>query len=328
MANINDIKFRLDHDIMMIIKFWGVRGSIPHSLDTKGWVAHFEKLMSEFFKAGFSKPEQINNFISSKHVAEVGGFGTATTCVEVSQGGHSIIIDGGSGIKSKSDIGDFNNQKEFHILISHFHFDHIMGLPFFTPHFMKGYKINYYAVHADTENVIKNLFKKPTFPVAYDRLAGDISFHRLVPHQKNTVNGFSVTPYEMDHPDLCYGFRVEKNGKVYAHAVDNEATRRTKNELGIDSGLYENADLLYFDAQYDEDDMSQKKGWGHGTCDRGFEICAGFGLKQVLFAHHDPSFSIADSWRQKAKAAETYQKKFHQLNLKWDFAFEGQVVEL
>ena len=132
----------------------------------------------------------------------------------------------------------------------------------------------------------------------------------------------------MDHPDLCYGFRVEKHGKVYAHAVDNEATRRTKNELGIDSGLYENADLLYFDAQYDEADMSLKKGWGHGTCDRGFEICSSFGLKQILFAHHDPSFSIADSWRQKEKAAETYQKKFHQLNLKWDFAFEGQVVEL
>lgn len=312
----------------MNVKFWGVRGSIPHSLDTKGWITHFEKIMADFFKQGFSRPEHVQSFIKSQHAAEVGGFGTATTCVEVSDGSQSILIDGGSGIKSKSDLSDYRGQKEFHILISHFHLDHIMGLPFFAPHFMTGFKINYYSVHPETENVIKGLFRKPTFPVAYEKLEAEIRFHSLVPHQKNQVNGFTVTPYNMDHPDLCYGFRVEKSNKIYAHAVDNEATRRSKLELGIDSGLYEKADLLYFDAQYEEEDMIQKKGWGHGTCDRGFEICANFGLKQVLFAHHDPAFSIEDSWKQKKKAVETYQKKYPHLNLTWDFAYEGQVVEL
>ncbi len=316
------------HDNWMNIKFWGVRGSIPHSLDTRGWITHFEKVMRNFFESGFSKPDQIAKFIESKHVTEIGGFGTATTCVEISQGAQSIIIDGGSGIKSKSDLGDLAGQKEFHIIVSHFHLDHIMGLPFFTPHFIKGYTINYYSVHDETENVIKGLFKKPTFPVSYEKLQADIRFHKLLPHKKNQVNGFEVTPYLMDHPDLCFGFRVERDKKVYAHAVDNEAVRMSKSDLGIDSGLYENADLLYFDAQYDEDDMKLKKGWGHGTCDRGFQICANFGLKQVLFAHHDPAFSIEDSRRQKEKAAATYEKRFNNLNLNWDFAFEGQVVEL
>ena len=101
----------------MNIKFWGVRGSIPHSLDTNGWIVHFEKLMHDFFAYGFSKSEHIKKFIDSKHAAEVGGFGTATTCVEVSDGSQSIIIDGGSGIKSKSDLGQYAGQKEFHILI-------------------------------------------------------------------------------------------------------------------------------------------------------------------------------------------------------------------
>lgn len=284
--------------------------------------------MTDFFKSGFSKPEQIKQFIKSKHPAEIGGFGTATTCVEISDASQSIIIDGGSGIKSKSDLGDYNNQKEFHILISHFHFDHILGLPFFTPHFMSGYKIHYYSVHPETETIIRNLFKKPTFPVAYEGLKAEIYFHKLTPHQKNQINGFTVTPYNMDHPDLCYGFRVEKNNRVYAHAVDNEATRTTKAQLAIDAKLYENADLLYFDAQYEEEDMNVKKGWGHGTCDRGFEVCANFGLKQILFAHHDPAFSIEDSWNQKKKAAETYEKKYSHLNLQWDFAYEGQIVKL
>lgn len=292
--------------------------------------------MADFFKSGYSKSEQIAQFIKSKPPAEVGGFGTATTCVEISSGEKSIIIDGGSGIKAKSDQAQYSNKNmnqksasnEFHILISHFHFDHIMGLPFFIPHFLKGFKIHYYSVQQETEQIIRNLFKKPVFPVAFEGLGAEIYFHQLKPREKSMINGFQVTPFEMDHPDPCYGFRVEKDNKVYAHAVDNEAVRKTKTELGSDAGLYVSADLVYFDAQYEEEDMSTKKGWGHGTCDRGFEICANFALKQILFAHHDPAFSIADSWQQKNKAQTTYQKKYSHLNLTWDFAYEGQVVEL
>jgi phosphoribosyl 1,2-cyclic phosphodiesterase len=312
----------------MNVKFWGVRGSIPHSLDTSGWVLHFEKIMADFFSSGFSQSSEINEYIKSKKITDIGGYGTATTCVEITDGPHAIIIDGGSGIKTKSDRSDYSGRKEFHILISHFHSDHIMGLPFFSPHFLKGYTIHYYSVHPETESIIRNLFQKPIFPVAFENLSADIQFHKLVLHQKNTVDGFTVTPYQMDHPDLCYGFRVEKNNRVYAHAVDNEGIRLTREQLGLDAGLFEKANLVYFDAQYDEQDMNLKKGWGHGTCDRGFEICSNFSIKQILFAHHDPAFSIQDSQNQQQSAAKVYQQKYSHLNLNWKFAYEGLVVEL
>ena len=282
--------------------------------------------MKEFFSAGFTKPDDIQKFMKSKEPAQIGGFGTATTCVEISEGNQSLIIDGGSGIKSISDLETIKS--EYHILISHFHFDHIMGLPFFSPHFRPDCKINYYSVHPETEDIIRKLFQKPTFPVTFENLSAEIKFHKLTAYKKNDVNGFSVTPYKTDHPDLCYGFKVEKNNKVYAHAVDNEAIRKNRGELGPDAGLYEGVDLVYFDAQYGEEDMKTKKGWGHGTSDRGFEICAHFGIKQILFAHHDPAFSIEDSWKQKERTAALYKDEYSHLNLQWNFAYEGQIIKL
>jgi phosphoribosyl 1,2-cyclic phosphodiesterase len=309
----------------MQIKFWGVRGSIPHSLDTAGWTAHFEKLMQDFFSKGFKSASDIQKYLSSKQPPEIGGYGVSTTCVEVSDGPNSIIIDGGSGIKS---IGESSESGEFHILISHFHLDHILGLPFFLPHYKKGCRIHYYSAHKETESVIKSLFQKPMFPVSFGSLQADIKFHNLKVYEKNSVNGFQVTPYETDHPDLCFGFKIEKDGKVYAHSVDNEAVRTTKAELGRDAGLYENVDLLYFDSQYDEDSIDNKEGWGHGTTYRGFEICGHFGIQQIIFTHHDPSFSIEDSLRHQKKTGEVYEKKYRHLNLKWLYAYDGLTVKI
>jgi phosphoribosyl 1,2-cyclic phosphodiesterase len=145
----------------MRIKFWGVRGSIPHSLDTHGWVRHFEKIMNDFFQSGFNCAEEISSYIKSKKPEAIGGFGVSTTCVEVSDAGRSLIIDGGSGIKA---IGEAGAPIEYHILITHFHFDHIIGLPFFLPHYRKGCKIHYYSSHDETERIVKSLFQKPIFP--------------------------------------------------------------------------------------------------------------------------------------------------------------------
>lgn len=316
----------------MRIKFWGVRGSLPSSVDTFGWIEHFEKLMNQFFDSGYTGKQDLKTFIGHQPPAAVGGFGSATTCVEVISDSKSIILDGGSGLKFLSDhledSGRLETENEFHILMTHFHFDHILGLPFFAPHFTKGKKIHYYSVQTETEEIVKQLFKKPIFPVGFEHLNADVHFHHIDPYKKVKINGFDVTAYKMDHPDPSYGFRIEKNNKVYAHAVDHEALRISKDQLGLDAGLFENADLLYFDAQYEEEDMASKKGWGHGTCDRGFEVAAIFSVKQILFAHHDPSFSIEDSWNHKKKAEVSFAQNFSKSKLKWDFAFEGQVIEL
>ncbi len=319
----------------MNIKFWGVRGSIPSSQSTAFWVQHFEKLMHQFFQEGYQSSADISDFINGKSLPCIGGFGTATTCVQVSDGAQFLIVDGGSGIKNLNDewakSGQLQEEKEFHILISHFHFDHIMGIPFFTPHFIKGKKIHYYSVQSETESVVKQLFAKPTFPVTFESLQAEVIFHTIRPYEKHLIQGFSVTAYKLDHPDPCFGFRIEKNKKVYAHAVDHESIRMSPQELGLDSQLFQNADVLYFDAQYEEPDMGLKKGWGHGTCRRGFQVSKNFNVQQILFAHHDPASDLQTLWNSKKNAEIVFKSQFAALkdsDFKWDFAFEGQTIQL
>lgn len=316
----------------MKIKFWGVRGSLPCSSSPTEIKDQFTSLMHEFFDSGYKSKSEINQFIANKKLVDISGYGVATTCVQVEADDQSIIIDGGSGIKYLSDYWSENQSssasKVYHILITHFHFDHILGLPFFTPHFIPGCTIKYYSVQPECEKIVRDLFQKPIFPVGYEDLKADIQFIKLSPYEKRYINGFEVTPYLLDHPDPCYGYRVEKNGKAYGHAVDTEAVRITTDELGKDAGLYQNLDLLYVDAQYLEEDMHHKKGWGHGTFERAFNLCSHFSIKQVYMAHYDPSARIKDIQNFKAKAHEAFSQHPAKKLTTWNFAYETEEIHL
>ncbi len=317
----------------MKIKFWGVRGSLPASNSLEQNSEHIHNVLRSFIQSGYKTEADIEIFFKSKSISEICGYGQNTTCVQVRDGSHHLLVDGGTGIKVYGDhlLKHHPERNQHHILMTHFHYDHIMGLPFFPQHFVPGQEIHYYAVQSDCEKMIRSLFAKPLFPFSFENLAGKIHFHQIEPYQKNVINGFDVTAFKLDHPDPCFGFRIEKNGKAYAHAVDHEAKRITEVELGNDASLFKNADLLYIDAQYTESDMVQKKGWGHGTFDRAFEICSVYNIKHVLLAHHDPGFSISDIQslvNQSEIYFQTYAKSKNIEKLKWNFAYDGQIVEI
>lgn len=314
----------------MKIKFWGVRGSLPSSGTLDESKGQFAFLMKSFLDSGYKTSAEVDQFLATLNPTLINGYGVSTTCVQLKSDDQSIIIDGGSGIKFLSDELAENRfqDKVYHILMSHFHFDHVLGLPYFTPHFLAGCTIKYYSVQPECEEIVRALFQKPTFPVEYEDLKAKVEFIKLSPYEKRYINGFEVTPYLLDHPDPCYGYRIAKDGKSYAHAVDTEATRLTADELGRDAGLYQNADLLYIDAQYLEEDMIHKKGWGHGTFERAFDLCHRFGIKQVYMAHYDPSARLKDIQAFKEKAHQSFETKYKNHGFSWEFAYEAQEIEL
>lgn len=325
----------------MNIKFWGVRGSLPSAPMPAQNVVIFEALMHDFFKSGNSLPSQVSEYISKSPIPKFGGYGTATTCVSAhSKSGAQIIIDGGSGIRLLGEqmmAGSCGKGKGVvHIFLTHFHWDHLIGIPFFIPNFIAGNRIHYYAVQPELEQMVRGLFKRPYFPVAFESLASDIRFYTLEPRKTVQIDDFLITPYQLDHPDPCWGFRLESGKKVYSHCVDSEGTRASREALGPDLPLYQNVDLMYFDAQYTLPELAEKANWGHSAAQIGLDIAFRESIKRVLFAHHDPNAHIErisnliqqteDYYRWRIKQAETNHQKLPEVQ--WQFVHEGLEVQL
>jgi phosphoribosyl 1,2-cyclic phosphodiesterase len=322
------------------VKFWGVRGSLPTAPTPDQLRHHFENMMFQFFKSGYRDATQIHEFLSRHSVAQVGGYGTATSCVEFKTPHGQIIIDGGSGLQNlgnemlKGPAG--KGKAKIHIFQTHFHWDHMLGIPFFTPHFIKGNEIHYYAVQPELEEMVRIKFRKPLFPVPYEVLAPKIFFHRMEPRKQIQVDDILVTPYKLDHPDECWGFKVESDGKVYSHCVDTEGTRSTREAIGEDLPLYQGVDLMYFDAQYTLPELAEKANWGHSAAQIGLDIAMREKIGHVLFGHHDPGAGISQINELRRQTREYHNWKIKSASnnnlslpdVKWKFVHEGLVVNL
>jgi phosphoribosyl 1,2-cyclic phosphodiesterase len=225
---------------------------------------------------------------------------------------------------------------EVHILFTHFHWDHLVGLPFFSPIFIPGNRIHVHAVQPELRDVFQTLFKKPYFPVSLENLGANIEYHRLEPRKSVKFGDLSVTPYALDHPDPCWGYRFERNGKVFSHCVDTESTRVTREQLGPDLPLYQGVDLMIFDAQYTLLETVEKVNWGHAAASLGLDIAMREGVRKVVFMHHDPASSdekifLAESqarqyYNSQLKARDKSRSDLHPVD--WLFGHEGLVLDL
>jgi phosphoribosyl 1,2-cyclic phosphodiesterase len=294
--------------------------------------------LREFLATRPQSGQDIDDFIKTLPPYKLGGYGGHTLCAELKTKSTRVIIDGGSGIRRLAmDLlsGPCAQGKgEVHILFTHFHWDHLIGLPFFTPIFIPGNVIHVYAVQRDLEEALRSLFKKPYFPVPFDNLGARIEFHYLEPRVPAKLGDITFTPYQLDHPDPCWGYKFEHGGRVYSHCVDTEGTRVSPRDLGPDLPLYQNVDLMFFDAQYTLLEATEKINWGHSAATIGLDIAMREGVKKILFAHHDPAASdekIAAAEREareyyesNLKASRQLRKKFHEVE--WEFAREGMVL--
>lgn len=319
----------------MKIKLWGVRGSLPAPYQPKQVINKMAMVLDRFFELGFDRRDQIPEFLHHESNQHLQGYGGNTMCVEVNGEHSQLIIDGGSGIRQlglemmKGPCG--RGQGEVHILMTHVHWDHIIGLPFFTPLFIPGNIIHIYGVEQTAEDMFSVMFKKPYFPVSLEMLGSTIIYHHLKPRTTISIGEFAIAPYRLDHPDPCWGYRIDDGHSVYAHCVDTEGTRISRNALGDDLPLYQGVDLMTFDAQYTFTEKYERIHWGHSSSVLGIDLAMRENIKAIAFVHHDPAASderIAEIERLTCKYYNNYIKHSLELGyaspeIQWNFAIEG-----
>jgi phosphoribosyl 1,2-cyclic phosphodiesterase/CheY-like chemotaxis protein len=264
--------------------------------------------------------------------------GGNTACVQVtSPKGSLVVIDCGTGAHDlgRALMAEATGPLRGSILISHTHWDHIQGFPFFAPLFVPGAQWDIYGpagLGSSLRDTLAGQMEHTYFPVTIDEMGATIRFHDLG-EGSFEIDDIHVTTRYLNHPALTLGYRLEVGGTRVVYACDHEPYSRTP---GRKEALHEldrrhsefltGADLVIHDAQFTDKEYANHKGWGHSPVEYVCELCELAGVKQVAFVHHDPERTddaldaVVESVRNDLKKEGSRLQVFA--------AAEGQVLEL
>ncbi len=239
------------------VRFWGVRGSIA----TPG-------------------PE----------TAKVGG---NTSCVELECGDERIVLDAGTGLRGLGDELARRGDARVSLLLSHLHWDHIQGLPFFVPLYLPNSELAVYGPgfgEGGLAGALGRQMSAPGFPVELTDVPARLSLRELRHGSRFALGGVAITSARLNHPGGVLGYRIEFGGRSLVYATDTEHYDCVDPAL---AALSRGADLLIYDAQYTPEEYRgvagpAKVGWGHSTFEAGIALARQAGVENLVLFHHDP----------------------------------------
>jgi phosphoribosyl 1,2-cyclic phosphodiesterase len=238
------------------VKFWGVRGSIACA--------------------------------SAQHVV----YGGNTSCIEVMVNGGRIILDAGTGIRMLGKEVMRQHARSGVLLLTHTHWDHVNGFPFFAPIYVPGWQFRVMAGHLIDRGGIKEALASqmttPMFPVPLTALRADMHYEdfRVGDVLTGLIDGVTVRTAPLNHPNGATGYRIEYQGKSVAYITDTEHVPGKPDENVL--GLMKGADLAIYDSTYTDDQFPARVGWGHSTWQEAIRLGKAAGVKRLAIFHHDP----------------------------------------
>src|SRR6202795_3407518 len=243
------------------LSFWGVRGSTP-TVDPATW-----------------------------------RYGGNTPCLElIAPDGTQFILDCGTGLRmlgSRWAAPEAGNSAETHILVTHYHWDHIQGIPFFAPLYVENNHFHFYSFRSkflgrdSLKQVFETQMALPYFPVDMSAMNAKRKFQEVAGGESFTIGENKITAKWLNHPQGCLGFRIETPAGTVVYATDNEP-----GDAKLDASLRElvaDADIFINDAQFTPEQLeTTRRGWGHSTWREGGGIARGANAKTLVLFHHDP----------------------------------------
>jgi phosphoribosyl 1,2-cyclic phosphodiesterase len=281
----------------MLIRFWGTRGSLPTPLNK---TAVRQKLRQALLAAQgrrFAVAEDVDRFLDEELPFAVSGtYGGNSSCVEIAgQGDEYVLCDLGSGAREMGAhvMQEKGPQKKsvYNVFLSHVHWDHIMGFPFFTPAYIPGNVIRLHGCHSVMQEAFTRQQSDPCFPVDFFKLGATIEFVQLEPGRTYEIAGMTVRPILQNHAGDSYGYRFTRGGRTMVYSTDCEHKFQVLDNTYPFIDFYRDADLLIFDAMYSlADSISVKEDWGHSSNMVGVELAQLAGVKHLVLYHHEPVF--------------------------------------
>jgi phosphoribosyl 1,2-cyclic phosphodiesterase len=283
-----------------LVRFWGTRGSLPVAL-TAGEVRR--RLVAAVRGArGLPLPsdQDVEAYVDGLGFALAGTFGGHTSCVEIETGGPDYVLcDLGSGVRPFGEAAlarhGPRSPQTYHIFMSHVHWDHIMGLPFFGPAYIPGNRVRIYGGHAELESALRRQMDPPSFPVDFSTMRADIEFRVLAPGVRHEVAGMTVTLLRQRHAGDSYGYRFEHADRTIVYTTDSEHKLSERSETQRFIDFFRDADLVVFDAMYSlAEATTVKADWGHSSNVVGVELCQLAGVAHLCLFHHEPASGDAE----------------------------------
>jgi phosphoribosyl 1,2-cyclic phosphodiesterase len=254
------------------VKFWGVRGNIA-----------------------CPSPEYF-------------AYGGNTACVELDLGGTRVILDAGTGIRQLGDEYLKQGIKDFYILMSHVHADHLAGLNYFKPIYIPGHSIHMLAGHLRGETwmtqAISEHMREEVHPMQYQMLPSNFVCEDFMAGKKFYITlDIRVVTAALNHPGGSCGYRIEYGEQTICYVTDTEHVAGETDQNIVE--LIRDADLVIYDTTFTEEEWPTRKGWGHSTWQEGLRLCKLAGAKKMAMFHYSPDYDdeALDKMSAEARAA-------------------------
>ncbi len=275
------------------VRFWGTRGSLPAPLGLQQLRGKLASALVAGAGLNLDTLEKACSFVDGLPFRVGGTYGGNSSCIELSARGNEIVLlDMGSGARlaGHDALRRLAGQAgEFHVFMSHLHWDHIMGFPFFVPAYVPGQHIRIYGCHQHLERAFRRQQDEPSFPVDFSKLGANIEFIVLEPEQSYEIAGYQVIARLQLHGGDSYGYRFERGGKAVIYSTDAEHKPEQAEDVRGFVEFFRDADLVIFDAMYSlADSVSIREDWGHSSNVVGVELCQQAAAKRLALFHHEP----------------------------------------
>lgn len=312
----------------MKIVFWGVRGSTPTPITPQQIRSKIMAAVQRITANDIVSADAREKFVSSLPSWLFGTTGGNTACVEViGDHGTEVILDAGSGLRALGKNGNKPPSKVYNMFFSHFHWDHIQGIPFFEPAYDPTVKFEVYSAFPAAKRILAEQMSRPYFPVPFTALTKNFNFHCKKDGDSFNIGEFSTCMCKMSHPGNSYSIAFKAGGKHFVYATDVELSQADFERTPSHIEVFENADAIVLDSQYTVTEAFQKENWGHSAFCYAIDFAIHWNIKNVYLFHHEPAYDDKklDSI---LKAARWYGQYVEHAELNIELAQEGKEIVL